>query len=988
MMNEKCKLIKSSKSLWTLLVLLLFHGTFLYAQAQALQVQGTVLDATTNEPIIGANILVKGTTVGTISDFDGNFKLAVDNGVLLQVSYLGYSTKEVKAVDNKTMLIRLSEDSQLLEDVVIIGYGQVKKGDSTGSLTTIMPDKLSKGTQLTAQDALVGKMAGVNVVPGSGAPGDGGTIRIRMGASLSATNDPLIIIDGIPVVNTTISSINPNDIESFTVLKDASATAIYGSRASNGVILITTKKGSLDNQDVKISYSGNVTVNQVRKYQDVLSRDEFVEAFSKFGQAPDNFQLGNAFTNWQKEIYRVALGTDHNISATGALKKIPYRVSVGYTNQNGIVKTNSYERFNTSVGISPKFFDNHLSVNLNFKASYENESPISSGVVSSAATFDPTRPVHEDYPDNVGLGYYTWMNQGVPIVLAAANPVSELRLSDRQNKIKRSIGSMVANYKVHGFEDLKLNLSLGYDVLKNDHTNKVSDKAPSMYTSNLNDGTGMLYTSEKKKQSYLLDFYANYDKEFGDHSINAMLGYGWQRYWYKDNDFTFDRNNNELREPTHGEGELYLLSYFGRLNYSYASKLLLTATLRADASSRFAKKQRWGYFPSVAVAYRISEEKFLKQFRSLSMLKLRASYGETGQQGIGSYYEHLGTYNMSYDNSRYLFGDEWTTMYRPNGYDPNIKWETTSTYNFGLDFGFYNNRISGSVDFYTRKTRDLLNHIFIPAGSNFTNRLNTNIGNMNSKGMEVSLTAVPVQTKDFEWSVTGNFTWNTSEITKLNTIDTEDNYIKTGGTGGTGNEIQVHKVGHTPNTYFLLRQAYDENGKPLDGKYLTKDGEITSSEADSHKYVSDKSSRTPYFYGISTKLTYKKWDLGLNAHGAFGQYVYNYQAAMDSFDNLYSSQGASSNIMSSTLQTGFTQNRRFSDYFLERGDFFKLDNVTLGYTFDKLWNNSSSLRLAFSAQNLFVISKYSGIDPEVYSGIDRNIYQRPRIYALNFSLNF
>lgn len=987
MVFDNGKVKKNTLLYWLVTMLVFLYSNGGYAQTSQLINKGVVVDAITLEPIIGANIMVKGTTNGTISDIDGNFELKSDKSATLVFSYLGYKTQEVKA-SNKILQVKLAEDSEMLEDVIIIGYGQVKKGDSTGSLSTIVPDKLSKGTQLTAQDALLGKMAGVNIVPGSGAPGDGGTIRIRMGASLSATNDPLIIIDGIPVVNTSISSINPNDIESFTVLKDASATAIYGSRASNGVILITTKKGSLDSKGVKVDYNGNVTVSEVRKYQDVLSRNDFISVFNEHAQAPDKFSLGDASTNWQKEIYRVAIGTDHNISASGAIKKLPYRISAGYTNQNGIIKTNNYERFNTSIGLSPKFFDNHLSVNLNVKASLEDEAPISSGVVSSAATFDPTRPIHATNDDNIGLGYCTWMNQGVPIVLAASNPIADLYLSNRKNKTRRSIGSLVTNYKVHGFEELQFNLSVGYDVLKNTNTNSTPDKAPSMYTSNMNDGTGLLYTAEKKKQSYLLDFYANYDKTFGDHALGAMLGYGWQRYWYKDSDRNLDHQGNQLREPTHGEGELYLLSYFGRLNYSYASKLLLTATLRADASSRFSKSNRWGYFPSIAAAYRLNEENFFKKFNALSDLKLRFSYGETGQQGIGSYYEHLGTYTMSYDNSRYQFGDEWITLYRPNGYDPNIKWETTSTFNFGLDFGFFNNRISGSVDVYSRKTRDLLNHIFIPAGSNFTNRLNTNIGNMTSKGVELAINAIPIQTKDFEWSVTGNFTWNTSEITKLNTIDTDDNYIKTGGTGGTGNEVQVHKVGYTPNTFFLLKQAYDDNGKPLDGKYLTKDGELTTSEADAHKYVTDKSSRVPYYYGFSTKLTYKKWDLGLSGHGAFGQYVYNYHAAVDSYDNLFNSQGVSSNIMSSTVKTGFTQNRRFSDYFLERGDFFKLDNITLGYTFDKLWNSSSSLRLAASVQNVFVITKYSGVDPEVYSGIDRNGYQRPRIYALNFSLNF
>ena len=673
---------------------------------------------------------------------------------------------------------------------------------------------------------------------------------------------------------------------------------------------------------------------------------------------------------------------------TGALKNMPYRVSVGYTNQNGTLKNNNYERINASVGLSPKFFDKHLSVDINVKGSIENNQPVSTGVIGSAISFDPTRPVYEDYEGNVGLGYYTWMNGGKPITLAAANPVADLELADKLEKTKRSIGNIALDYKVHGLEDLRFNLNMGYDIQKNDNRENVPDLAPSMYTGNQNDGTGKRYKYHQTKRNTLLDFYANYDKELKDHHINVMGGYGWQRFWYKNNSVTTDTEGKELATPQHAEAELYLLSFYGRVNYSWKQRYMLTATLRADASSRFSPDNRWGYFPSVAAAWRVNEEAFLSNFKALSDLKLRLSYGQTGQQSIGSYYQHLPTYTASYDESRYYFGDQWYTTYRPNGYDANIKWETTETYNIGIDYGFLNNRISGTIDYYWRTTKDLLNKIFVPAGSNFTNMIETNIGNMKSKGLEIGINVIPVKNKDWEWTVSGNFTWNTSEITKLNTIDREDNYVKTGNAGGTGKYLQVHMVGETPNTFYLLQQAYDDNGKPLDGKYIAKDGSITSSEEDANKYVTGKSSKAPYYCGLSTRLTYKNWDLGINGHGSFGAYVYNYVKASDSLDGLYGGTGVSSNILRSTLETGFTQDRIYTDYFLEKGDFFRIDNITLGHTFDKLWNEKTSLRLSFTVQNVCTLTGYSGLDPEIYSGIDKNIYQRPRMFMLGVNLNF
>lgn len=970
--------------------LLLLFATFsffeLFSQTSGLiKITGTVIDRAMNEPVIGASIKIKNTTKGTVTDLDGKFQLEAPADGILIVSLIGYESQEVAIQNKKALTILISEDQKMLDEIVVIGYGQVRKGDATGSLTSIKPDELNKGLQVTAQDALVGKVAGVNIVPGSGAPGSGGTIRIRMGASLTAKNDPLIVIDGVPVENTSISSINPNDIETFTVLKDASSTAIYGSRASNGVIIITTKKGSVNGSSKpRIAYNSNFTASKIPKFYRVLTANEYREAFpTNANGVPLGFELGNDNTDWQKEIYHTAFGTDHNLSVTGTIKGMPYRISGGYLNQAGVLRENSYERYNAGFGISPKFFDKHLSVDINVKASVENETPASTGTIGGAISFDPTRPVHTVYPDKMGLGYYMWLDKdGKAIPLSPINPLSELELPQKKNTTKRSIGNMALAYKIHGFEDLSLNLNLGYDIRNNNYQEIVPDFAPSMYTSNNNDGTGKVYQSESNNKNFLFTSFASYTKDIASkHNINAMVGYEWQRFWYD----TIDKTIVGFGTSSPDEDQLYLLSFFGRINYSFDQKLLLTATLRSDGSSRFAKGNQWGYFPSVALGYRLTEEPFMKNIKALSDLKIRLSYGQTGQQDIGGYHPYLASYTVSRDEARYLFGSDWINMYRPNGYDPNIKWETTSTYNMGLDYGFLNNRVYGSIDIYKRYTKDLLNNIAIPAGSNFTNIIETNIGNMEGKGIELALNAIPVKNKDWEWTVSGNFTYGVSKITKLNTIDRDDSYIKTGGVSR--NDLQIHKVGELPNTFFLLHQAYDDNGKPLDGKYIAKDGTVTTSTADAEKYITGKSSRTPYYYGFSTRLMYKKWDFGINGHGSFGNYIFNYQEAKQSLSGLYGN-AISSNISKAALDRGFTAERYFSDIFLESGAFFKFDNITAGYTFDKLWNTSSSLRLAFSLQNIATITKYSGVDPEIYNGIDNNTYQRPRIYTLSLNLNF
>lgn len=973
-------------------LLLTFISTSI--NAQDINVKGRVIDEN-GEPIIGANILVKGTTNGTITDYDGNFTLEVsDKNAIIRIGYIGYKDYEVSA-SQQNLVIVLKENTEMLEDVVVIGYGTVKKSDATGSVTAIKPDDFNKGLQTTAQDALVGKMSGVNVVSGSGAPGSSATIRIRSGASLSASNDPLIVIDGVPVDNSTIEgggnvigAINPNDIETFTILKDASATAIYGSRASNGVIVITTKKGTSNKPQV--NYSLNLALSTTTKRLEVLDAEEFKSFVPTVTGVPSNPSFGTASTDWQDEIYRPAFSQEHNLSISGKInEKTPYRASIGYTNQAGVIRNNDYQRVTFNGGISPKFFDDHLSVDLNLKMSYESNDKVDDSVVSSALRYDPTRPVKTGSATastDPGLGYFIWMNGNSPMAIQTDNPVALLELQKDNTSILRSIGNANINYKVHNLEDLSFTLNMGYDILSSKEDKDVPELAGMMYTSNMKDGTGLMYDGKQEKKNALLDFYGTYAPDWGEkHNFNVMAGYGWQHFWRKYNTTTLSPEGEELFSPTHYETEYYLLSLYGRLNYTFNNRYMLTATLRADASSRFASNNRWGYFPSVALGWKISEEDFFKDQDVMTDLKLRLSYGQTGQQDILNDYPYMTTFNVSYPESSYLFGNTWYQTYRPNGYDPDIKWETTTTYNAGIDFGFLNNRIYGSIDYYKRHTKDLLNTINVIAGTNYAPVLTTNIGAMDNQGAEFSINFVPISTKDWNWSVGFNYTWNDSKITKLNMVDSDDNFVQTGSISDTGKTVQVFMVGERPYTFYLAKQAYDASGKPLEGQYIQPDGSISSTET---RYATGKSSLPTSYLGFNTQVSYKNWDFAISGHGSFGNYMYNYVAADQYVQSVYSDQGSYSNILKATQETGFQTQQLYSDYFLENASFFRIDNISLGYTFHKLWNSSSSLRLTFGVQNVAVFTGYSGIDPEIYSGIDREVYPRPRTYSFSASLSF
>ena len=1000
------------KALLTLLVgLFLSIGAF----AQQIAVKGHVKD-TTGEPVIGANVLVKGTTNGTITDFDGNFMLNVPKDAILSVSFVGYKSAEVKAAS--TVMVTLEDDSQVLDAVVVIGYGSVKKNDMTGSVTAIKPDKLNKGLITNAQDMMTGKIAGVSVISKGGAPGEGATIRIRGGSSLTAENDPLIVIDGLAMDNkgvkglaNPLSMVNPNDIESFTVLKDASATAIYGSRASNGVIIITTKKGQAGARPT-ISYDGNVSVSTVKSTVDVMDGDQF-RSFIKdiWGEDSEAYsKLGNANTDWQKEIFRPAVSTDHNLTISGGLKNMPYRVSFGYTNQNGIVKTSKFERYTASVSLAPSFFEDHLKVNANLKGMIAKNRYADGSAVGSAVSFDPTQSVRSDDPYHQYYfdGYFQWNTDASSLnddtwkrtfnSNAPGNPVALLEEKDDRAISKSLIGNLELDYKFHFLPDLHAHVNGGMDLSTG---KQYTDVSPYSSTNNYYGSYGW---EQKDKYNLSLNAYLQYSKDFTDKPrFDVMAGYEWQHfhdtsdqeYWglYPLSNNVVENRGQRYNNTSSGSAtESYLVSFFGRVNYTLLDRYLFTATVRQDGSSRFHKNNRWGLFPSFALGWKLKEEAFLKDVDVLSDLKLRLGYGITGQQNINSGdYPYLAVYETNKDGAYYPILGEGTT-YRPNAYNPDLKWEKTTTYNVGLDFGFLNNRINGAVDYYYRKTTDLLNSVFVSAGTNFKNKVLSNVGSLENSGIEFSINSKPVVTTDWTWDLGFNITYNKNEITKLTTGDSENYYVAAGDNIGGGRDMKAmaHAVGHPASSFYVYQQVYDENGKPIENEFVDRNGDGTINGDDRYFY---KKPTADVLMGLTSRLSYKSWDFSFSLRASLNNYVYNSVEAGGSDCNPTSvySFGALNNRplmgVANNIQN-LKDNTLLSDYFVQNASFMKCDNITLGYSFKKLFGAPIGGRVYAAVQNVFTITKYKGLDPEVEKGLDNNIYPRPLTTLIGLSLNF
>ena len=978
----------------SLLLVALFVIGCLQLLAQTRTIKGEVTDAQNGEALIGATVMVEGEKGGTVTDFDGNFSLQVSSSAKkIKVSYIGYIDKVLSISDN--MKVKLESDSKALADVVVIGYGTARKSDLTGSVATVKSKDFNKGLVSSPEQLINGKVSGVQIMSNSGSASAGSTIRVRGGASLNASNDPLIVLDGVPLEQGGISGnssnflsmINPSDIESMTVLKDASSTAIYGSRASNGVIIITTKKGQQG--AVKVNFNTTNSLQTRAQMVDMLSRDEFVNVINQFGDANQKSLLGTANTDWNDEVYRTAFGTDNNLSVSGSIDKwLPFRVSVGYYNQSGLVRKDNVERWTGNVVLTPSFFQDHLKLTINAKGTLNNNSFNNGGAVWAAATFNPTIPVYSGN-DKYG-GYNEALDaDGYPVNAGVRNPRGLVDLYDSKSKVSRFIGSMDVDYKVHFLPDLKLHATVGADYAKGDGTIYVPAYAAQSYNKDESLGGSDYKYGPQKNENRLLTLYANYAKYFEDIKSNVDLtaGYDYQ-YWKSTTPLYYTKSaaGTNLSTVKASDYRHVMLSYYGRINYSFDGKYLLTATVRRDASSRFSKDTRWGTFPSVALGWTLTEEPWLKNQKVLSNLKLRASYGVTGQQeGIGNY-NYLPVYTSSVTGAEALINGQYITTYRPEAYVSDLKWETTTSWNFGLDFGFLDGRIGGAIDFYTRKTKDLLASVPTAAGTNFSKTILTNVGNVDSKGIEVSLNATPIQTKDWEWNLSYNFTWQNMKVKNLSlTKGGSQTNVKVGPSID-AYQFQVLSEGYEPYMFYVYHQLYDsKTGKPIEGAYadLNNDGEIN--ESDLYRYHSPA---PKYIMGLSTSLRYKQLTLGMSFRANIDNYVYNGMGmSTGAFETVSYNNSQLNNLNTSFLKTGFKTRQYLSDYYVENASFLKLDNLSLSYNVGKI-NKWASLTVSAMVQNVFTITGYSGTDPEVPNGMDNSFYPRPRTYSVSLGLQF
>ena len=985
--------LSKTKQRSLLLVALLLMGCLqLFAQTRT--IKGEVTDAQNGDPLIGATIMVEGEKGGTVTDFDGNFVLQVSSSAKkIKVSYIGYIDKILAVSEN--MKVKLESDSKALADVVVIGYGTARKSDLTGSVATVKAKDFNKGLVSSPEQLINGKVSGVQIMSNSGSASAGSTIRVRGGASLNASNDPLIVLDGVPLEQGGISGnssnflsmINPSDIESMTVLKDASSTAIYGSRASNGVIIITTKKGQQG--AVEVNFNTTNSMQTRAQMVDMLSRDEFVNVINQFGTDNQKSLLGTANTDWNDEVYRTAFGTDNNLSVSGSIDKwLPFRVSVGYYNQSGLVRKDNVERWTGNVVLTPSFFQDHLKLTINAKGTLNNNSFNNGGAVWAAATFNPTIPVYSGN-DKYG-GYNEALDaDGVPVNAGVRNPRGLVDLYDSKSKVSRFIGSMDVDYKVHFLPDLKLHATIGADYAKGDGTIYVPGYAAQSFNKDESlSGSDYKY-GPQKNENRLLTLYANYAKYFENIKSNVDLTAGYDYQFWKSTTplyYTKSAAGTTLSTVKASDYRHVMLSYYGRVNYSFDGKYLLTATVRRDASSRFSKDTRWGTFPSVALGWTLTEEPWLKDNKVVSNLKLRASYGVTGQQeGIGNY-NYLPVYTYSVTGAEAFINGQYINTYRPEAYVSDLKWETTTSWNFGLDFGFLDGRIGGAIDFYTRKTKDLLASVPTAAGTNFSKTILTNVGNVDSKGIEVSLNATPIQTKDWEWNLSYNFTWQNMKVKNLSlTKGGSQTNVKVGPSID-AYQFQVLSEGYEPYMFYVYHQLYDsKTGKPIEGAYadLNNDGEIN--DADLYRYHSPA---PKYIMGLSTSLRYKQLTLGMSFRANIDNYVYNGMGmSTGAWETVSYNNSQLNNLNTSFLKTGFKTRQYLSDYYVENASFLKLDNLSLSYNVGKI-NKWASLTVSAMVQNVFTITGYSGTDPEVPNGMDNSFYPRPRTYSVSLGLQF
>jgi iron complex outermembrane receptor protein len=965
--------------------------------AQTIRVSGNVTDAADGSSLPGVNIVELGTTNGTITDLNGNYSISVPANGTLVFSYVGYLAQEIAVAGQTNINVTMQTDVVAIAEVVSIGYGTVRKQDATGSVVAISSEDFNKGAIVSPFELVQGKVPGLLITGAGGQPGGGATWRIRGGSSLSASNDPLIVVDGVPIDNdaisglsSSLSSVNPSDIATFTVLKDASATAIYGARASNGVILIETKKGK-KNKPFSVEYDGYLSLSTRTGQVDVLSADQFREMVNeRLANNPTALSLlGSENTDWQSEIFRTGIGHDHVLSFTGGLKAVPYRASVGYSDVNGLLLNSNMKRVTGSLNLNPTFFEDHLKVNLNAKGVYVKNHFADQGAVGAAKGFDPTQPVYDE--NSPYGGFWTWTQDhtstGLPIGLAPRNPVAMLEMPTNTSDVYRILGNLELDYKLHFLPDLRAHLNLGYDGSTSDGIYFTPDNAAWEYDQLVGGGIDGVYTQDKKNE--LLDLYLNYVKEIDaiDSRVDVTAGYSWQHFWRHETTYETNVAESVVNQDIDNKTESYIISFFGRVNYVLKNKYLLTATLRQDGSSKFSPDTRWGLFPSVALAWNIADEQFIPDM--FNTLKLRLGYGVTGQQNImDNDYPYIPRYTYGMANAQYLFGNTFVTTIRPEGYDANIKWEETTTWNAGLDFGFMNNRILGALDFYYRPTTDLINFIPVPAGTNLTNYIYTNVGDLTNKGIEFSINANIISKANMQWDLGFNATYQKNEITKLTAID-DPNYlgVRTGNiSGAVGNTIQMHSVGYPKSSFFPWEQVYQPDGTPIQDLYVDRNGDGIVNDNDKYHY---KKPDPDVFMGFSSYYRYKDFDFTFSGRINIGNYVYNnMKSTSGTYSDLYNPSEFLNNITTDIYESKFTSPCYNSDYYIENGSFLRMDNISVGYNFTNIIKYITNLRVYATCQNAFLITKYGGLDPEVDNGIDNNLYPRPRNFQFGVSVQF
>ncbi len=1001
-----------------------------YAQ-DGYTVTGTVVDEM-GQPIIGATVVEKDDPInGAATDYLGQFTLTATSGEsMLIIRYAGYTTVEYQASSEifKSPVV-LQEDAVSIGGVTVVGYGTLRKSDMTGSVEVVGADLDDRGMVNSASELLLGKVSGLQITQGNGQPGSGSSIRIRGGSSLSANNNPLVVIDGVPVsdnanagMSNPLGNINPNDIESFTILKDASSAAIYGSRGANGVIIITTKKGKAGG--FKLNYNSDYSVGFNTKTVETLSPTDyrsFITDTYGAGSIQDlqANQYPDANTTWSDHIYQAAFGTNQYLSGSGRMVtdavQMGYRVSLGYTHQDGTLMGSEYNRYTVDVGLAPKFFDEHLSVDINFKGTMSNQDIVDAGVIGNAAFFDPTKPITADYSGetwaanrpNVFNGYFAYADAvtGLPDQNTALNPISQLTQQYNNDESYRMIANVAVDYKMHFLPELRANLNLGYDASQGKNINGSLVNSEQAWRDAEFRGIGRYNEWTGYRRNSLLDFYLNYANDFGKHRVDAMAGYSWQLFDSEDYNSTYGNDAAEGSTPfnsTYDATQNYLVSFFGRLNYSYDNRYMVTATVRYDGSSRFSPDNRWGIFPSVAAGWNIAEESFLKG-SVVDNLKIRGSWGVTGQQdipsieGVNPDYPYQANYNLSTQFSQYQFGNMWYHMLAPDAYDENIKWEETTSWNVGVDFSAFNSRLNITVDAYQKFTEDLLYLSAVPAGTNFATSVLTNVGDLENKGIEVEIGGDIIRNQDWRWNVTANATWQETVVTNL-TASNDPNYLgaQFGNISiGTGTSALINAVGYAPSSYYLFEQVYDVDGNPVQNTVVDRNGDGQISDAD--RYIAGNIQPTMY-YGFSTSLSYKNWDFALNAHGVLGNEIFNdyNMAHSTTYDAWSSGTGTLNNIAPVYKTTGFTgintTQQNLSDYWLEDGSYLRIDNITLGYNFSGLFSAGDSKglggRVSLTVQNPLLVTKYTGLDPETSWGIDGVIWPRPTTVLLGLSLSF